>query len=157
MLTFRLADLHDADLYFEWANDELVRQFSYSKENITYENHIAWFKRQLTSGMTFLYLFEDDSNVPVGQVRIQMSSNNTAVIGVSTARMSRGLGYGSQFIRIASYNFLLHYPNHTLHAYIMKENKASLKVFIKAGFTILSEKIVDGVLSNILYKKTCEL
>lgn len=155
-LNFRFANIRDANLYFEWANDELVREFSYSKANITYADHVAWFTKELASGMTFFYLFENEMNIPVGQVRIQMKLNNIAVIGVSIAKDNRGRGYGSRLIKIASDNFLFTHPDQTIHAYIIKENKSSLKAFMKAGFILLSESIGDGMLSNVLYKdKPC--
>lgn len=43
----RKATIADMDLLFEWANDPLVRQNSFTTEKITYEEHQRWFWKAL--------------------------------------------------------------------------------------------------------------
>jgi hypothetical protein len=39
MLSFKKASLDDMRLYFEWANDSIVREQSYNSGTIDLENH----------------------------------------------------------------------------------------------------------------------
>jgi len=152
MLTFRFAGPDDLNTYFEWANDALVRQFSYNTMPVIYEEHIKWFERQLNEGKTWFYIFEDDISSPVGQVRIQNLENNTAVIGVSVDGKHRGYGYSSQMIEMATQDFLLKNHNYSISAYILKVNEASYRSFLKAGFVLINEQLINGKPSYCLIK-----
>ena len=153
MLTFRLAGIQDLDTYFKWSNDAVVRQFSYNTMHVLYEEHIKWFEQQLSDGKTSFYIFENDLSHPVGQVRIRNQGNNVAVISISVDDTYRGHGYSSQMIEMATHDFLLKNPDDSIAAYILKENAASYRSFLKAGFVLVNEELINGKRSFLLNKR----
>jgi len=40
----RKAERRDADLLFQWVNEDLVRQNSFSTKEILYSEHIRWYE-----------------------------------------------------------------------------------------------------------------
>ena len=134
-ITSRKAIESDLMLYFEWTNDETVRENSYKSEPISLENHSSWFKNKINDEECLMLVFENHINQPIGQVRIQKQDNKSALIGISNDVNHRGKGYASKMIAIASEYFLNEYPDFHINAYIKLENTASEKAFQKAGFT----------------------
>jgi UDP-2,4-diacetamido-2,4,6-trideoxy-beta-L-altropyranose hydrolase len=146
----------ETELYFRWANDEMVRQNSYETGKISYEDHVAWFKRKLISPDCFFYLFMMD-NDPAGQVRIENKEKET-VIGISLDEKFRGKGLASEMLEMACSDFFVKFPNKTVNAYIKQENTASLATFKKAGFAKEEKVQVNGASSIKLSKvRTYEL
>lgn len=134
MITFRKATIADMKLYFDWANDEEVRQRSYQSEPIDWTNHQKWFSSKLEDKSCMLLIFQDEEQRNIGQVRIQLKNENEAIIGISVAENQRGKGYARVMIQQASDEFLIKYPKGIIHAYIKQENKGSKRAFELAGF-----------------------
>ncbi len=132
-LKYRFAREEDVDLYYTWANDKVVRENSYNQEEIKYENHVKWFNNKLKSNDCRFYLFLNNNNEAVGQVRIDKNENEV-VIGISTDKNHRGKGYASEMLNIATDNYLNTYPDRQIVAYIKLKNEVSYKSFIKANF-----------------------
>lgn len=151
MLKFRKANINDVDLYFSWANDQEVRNNSYRSETISFESHVKWFEKKLSSPQTLLLVFEDHFNQPVGQVRIE-NIKDYSIIGISIDKNHRGKGYAVEILKqSAAYYFSL-YPKNYIIAYIKKDNFVSYKSFISAGYEFIDEVIESGVLSYKLIK-----
>ncbi|MBL7884259.1 MAG: GNAT family N-acetyltransferase [Bacteroidia bacterium] len=150
-LKFRFAEIKDTDLYFNWANDIDVRQNSYNQEAINYENHVKWFKSKLNSNNCFFYLFLNNSEDPVGQVRID--KNEEIIIGISVDKKFRGKNLSSQMIRMASDDFLKNNTGAVINAYIKENNEASYKSFINAGFIEKEVVLINNHNSYKLCKK----
>lgn len=149
---FRFAKESDVDLYYKWSNDSVVRKNSYNQDEITYESHVKWFNSKLQSPVCFLYLFLNETNQPIGQVRIDNNGKET-VIGISIDEHYRGKKLGALLIQMASDDYLKNHPKENIVAYIKQENSASYNSFIKAGFgkeEIVTEK---GIKSCKLFKK----
>lgn len=151
-LHFRLAGESDVDLYYEWANDILVRQNSFNQNPVTYENHVKWFHSKLTSKECFFYLFMNGENRPVGQVRIDKKGDEV-IIGVSIDEAFRGKSLGVEMIEKSSLDYLQKHPFETLVAYIKVENTASNTIFKKAGFIDEEVVVEQGYKSYKLHKK----
>jgi RimJ/RimL family protein N-acetyltransferase len=132
-LHFRFATEHDVDLYFEWANDITVRQNSFIQDEISYANHVYWFNSKLQSSACNFFLFLNSTNENVGQIRIDISNNET-VIGISIDKNHRGKGYATEMLIQATNHYLSNHPSETIIAYIKKENTASYRSFVNAGF-----------------------
>jgi len=45
MVILRKVKISDAKILFEWANNESIRKFSFSKEEIIWDAHIEWLKK----------------------------------------------------------------------------------------------------------------
>jgi predicted acetyltransferase len=109
----------------------------------------------MASAGCLIYIFSDDENKLIGQIRIEMmlaSSIENALISISVDQKARGRKYASQMISLASSDYKRLYPSTSILAYIFKEHIASVKSFINAGYIMLREEIVKGIPSYILVK-----
>lgn len=149
---FRFANNTDADLYFKWANDIVVRSNSYNQNEVNYNDHILWFNTKLAANNCFFYLFLNASNTPVGQVRIDKTEKET-IIGISIDEHFRGHGLATILLNLATDNYLTNFSNEIIIAYIKLSNQSSYKSFIKAGFEMKDIKEVNGCKSYTLFKK----
>ena len=149
---FRFAKESDVDVYYKWTNDPLVRSNSYNQDSVEYDNHVKWFLSKLNSKACHFYLFFNEENIPVGQVRIDTNEKET-VIGVSIDEAFRGKSIGSEMLKKSTEDYLHKHPSAIIAAYIKQENTASYNIFKKAGFS--NEEIVSeqGIKSYKLYKK----
>ena len=132
-VSFRLATADDADLLFSWVNDAKVRKNSFSSDDISYEEHIEWFTRVLSSEDTEIFIYRVNEE-HVGQVRLQYAKN-TATISYSIAAKFRGQGFGKRMIHdIAEHLQLLHPEVSVLVAKVKGDNIASQKIFESEGY-----------------------
>jgi RimJ/RimL family protein N-acetyltransferase len=151
-LKMRFAELMDADLYFKWANDRLVRKNSFNQTEIDLNQHVHWFKSKLNSEDCFFYLFFNEMDSAVGQVRIDKSGEEV-VIGISIDENHRGKSLGTIMLNQACNDYLSKFPQADIIAYIKEENVASINQFSKAGFiNMQSVKINDC--KSYKFKKT---
>ncbi|SEP56892.1 GNAT family N-acetyltransferase [Flavobacterium urocaniciphilum] len=152
-ISFRKATEKDMMLYFDWTNDASVRENSYQSGAISLENHQNWFQNKIKDATCSMLVFENHLGNAIGQVRIQNTENNTAIIGISNDKNHRGKGYASEMIRLAAESFLMLHPEVTISAYIKLENTASEKAFKKAGFELESVLNYENIPSFHYIKK----
>lgn len=152
-LIFRFAQDEDCDLYYQWANDEVVRKNSFNQEAIQYENHVQWFKAKLKAVNCYFYMFFDrETNSPAGQVRIDKSGDEV-IIGISIDEHFRGKSLGLEMLGKATLDYHHQNPEATIIAYIKTENIASYKLFKKAGFGDEETSLYQGNQIYKLFKK----
>lgn len=151
-LKLRFAEVSDVDLYYDWANDEVVRQNSYNSAEINYEQHVNWFTNKLNSKECFFYLFMNQKNFPIGQVRIDKSNTET-IIGISIDKKFRGKGLGIEMLNKSCNDYFIKFPKEEIIAYIKEENTASINQFTKAGFVKKENVLVSGCNSYRFIKK----
>lgn len=154
-ITFREANKTDVDIYFKWANDPLVRLFSYNSELISLDDHVRWFLDKLDDGKCHLYIFQNSSQQNIGQVRIQQTDETNSVIGLSIDEEFRGKGFGTQMLELSANFFLSRIPNSTIHAYVKCENEFSKRIFEKAGYKLIGE-VVYQKLRSYHYTKNAD-
>jgi len=65
----------DCDLLFKWRNTEKVREASLTTEEIKYQDHLSWFKKQI-SGMGRVNLLFCTGDVPLGVVYFEVDPKN---------------------------------------------------------------------------------
>lgn len=153
ILTIRKANTEDCDLYFQWANDPLVRLQSFDTATIDYHVHVEWFNERINNPNFCFYIFHNEEHQSIGQVRITKSNYNIAIIGVSIDSMHRGNSYASQILNTASNIFLTENPNWFLYAYIKICNLTSIHSFIKANY-IFEKELTYQNEPSVLYIKT---
>jgi RimJ/RimL family protein N-acetyltransferase len=134
MLTFRKAIQSDVALYFEWANDLIVREQSYNSEQIDFESHKKWFESKVEDDSCMLLLFQNEEKLNVGQIRLQKENEKEALIGISIAAEHRGKGLAKEMLFLASDYFLENNKGCLINAYIKEQNRSSKQAFEKAGF-----------------------
>jgi RimJ/RimL family protein N-acetyltransferase len=132
-LTYRFAAKEDADIYFKWVNNPLVRANSFKQDPIRYEDHVKWFHARVDSPSSFLYLFLNSESQPVGQVRID--KGRETIIDISVDENFRGRSYSSEILKMACTDYISRSVGDVIFSYIKKTNTASYKSFIKCGFS----------------------
>lgn len=127
----------DIDLLFQWANDKEVRKNSFSTQNISYENHMKWFREVLKKDSIIQFIFIHE-NQPIGQARITVYGT-TAEIGYSICAEKRNMGFGKEMLALLILKIRQDFPNiKQLRAKVKQENAASQKVFSDLGFMMKS-------------------
>jgi RimJ/RimL family protein N-acetyltransferase len=156
MLSFRHANLDDAEMIFNWANDISARLNSYNKEQISWEAHLSWFQNKIKSETSVFYIFSNNENEQVGFVRFDLNDINkgTSIISIVIDAEHRGKGLASKMVKLASEDFQMKNSFLQIVAYVFNSNKASLRGFINAGFNVKEEVIINEILSTILIKES---
>jgi RimJ/RimL family protein N-acetyltransferase len=147
-ITYRLANINDLETYFKWLNDPQVREFSFSSDKISFEEHCLWFKDKLSNQNFFFYIFQNNQNQLIGQVRIQKTEQYQSTIGISVCSEHRGYGYGKEMLKLATLHFFNLNPNFEINAFIKKENNSSRKIFQSAGFKLVKELLYSNYKSD---------
>jgi spore coat polysaccharide biosynthesis protein SpsF len=145
MLRFRFATEHDINLYFEWANDYEVRKNSLSNHEISYETHVIWFTKNINNPNVFMYLFSNEMDENVGQVRIE-KKDEWVIVSQSVAKEHRGKKYSTEMLFVATNNYLSKFPANTIVSIVKKENTASLVMAEKSGFKSYGVKGQDWII-----------
>ncbi len=134
-LTMRAATHEDSRDIWAWRNDPEVRKQMFSKEVIPFSSHQKWFKQKLEDGQSIIYVFEDQGQTKVGQVRFDMEDDNTASVSVNLNPQFIGRGWGTEIITQATQALLnANSDISTVQAEVLKDNTVSQKVFSKAGY-----------------------
>lgn len=145
----------DSRKVFDLANDEVVRNWSYSSSKIDWEAHQKWFAGKINDTNCVFFAVEADGNF-AGQVRFDiMPEDSSAVIGISIAKEMRGLGLSSFILEKALNEFrkLARPDVETVKAYIKNENTASMKAFEHAEYEFSQEVVVKGRKSKLYIRK----
>jgi RimJ/RimL family protein N-acetyltransferase len=148
----RKAKLSDLNLYFEWTNDPATRSNSFNTQEVDYQGHTNWFSRKIDDKKALLLVFENEKNIPVGQIRIEQKTDEN-IVGISIDKNFRGLGLAVPMLTSACEAFFTEFQAKNIHAYIKKTNLASLNSFKKAGFEVIEELLVNDEPSCLLEKK----
>lgn len=138
----------DADIIWRLANDPLARKNSVNQEQIEWDTHVSWYEKALNDKNTCIYLAMVSSDV-VGYVRFN-KQGKSAIISISLGENFRGKGYGIKVLTSGIKKFVLTSGVTELVANIRKNNEASNKLFLKAGFKQVAD-LAEDVFS---YKKT---
>lgn len=160
-LVFRAVSLEDQQLLWQWANDPIVRRFSFAKEPVPLSEHVPWFSRVLSNPNEKIFIFENLNGTPVGQVRFRIQGCE-AVVSITVASEFRGQGYGGNMLQAALNELFRQQDVHVVHAYVLPENTASRKLFLRAGFRISGEVVfgnttaLDLVITRPEFKESSE-
>lgn len=139
-LEFRKATIKDSRLLFDWSNDDLVRQNSFSSDKLIFENHNQWFTDKLKDE-NHLFLIAMVGNHEVGLVRYTIHNEHT-VVGISISKQFRGKQLAARFL-VESAKEYFKTNALPIFAYIKKQNIASVKSFENAGYMFLKETKVN--------------
>lgn len=99
-----------------------------------------------------MLVFENESKIPVGQVRLERE-NSIGVISISVDDAYRGAGYSVPMLKQAATFYFSKFVDDVIHAYIKKVNQASVKSFEKAGFSFDQDVIINEEPSLRMVKK----
>ena len=144
----RIARREDVDSVYNLANDPIIRQMSFSSNNIAYEDHVRWFEKKINDPNCLFYLFFDGINL-VAQIRFERYSYDSAKVSISIALSYRGQGLAKDFMAEALAAACAKWRLSEVRALVKVDNVASNKFFLKCGFVF--EKIINhkGYESNV--------
>lgn len=142
-LSLREADIKDAELLFNWANEIDVRKNSINQEPIVWENHLKWFTKKLNDSETKILILMSEEKL-LGQIRIDLIDSYWN-IDYSIENQYRGKGLGNEIVKLV----LNKYEDFKFKATVKKQNKASTKVFANLGFK--KEQIDSDVFDYFKY------
>lgn len=143
-VSLREATILDSKLLFEWANDNAVRQSSFSPSSINFNDHISWFEKKLKSKKTKIYIATIKYNEPIGQIRID-EIEDYWLIDYSLDKSFRGLGFAKKLLKL-----LIEMNSEKIFmAKVKSENIPSQKVFENLHFSK-----IDNLKNTITYKFT---
>jgi RimJ/RimL family protein N-acetyltransferase len=147
-IKFRKAILSDIDQYFKWLNEPSVREKSFNSDIVIWEDHVNWFQEKINDPNYMFYIFYNNLNQNLGQVRINKINNVDSVIGVSISEEHRGYGYGSLFLIDACNDYFTLNPNSIINAYIKCDNSKSKKIFENAGFNFQNKIVYNNLTTD---------
>ncbi|NOS67203.1 MAG: UDP-2,4-diacetamido-2,4,6-trideoxy-beta-L-altropyranose hydrolase [Candidatus Peribacteraceae bacterium] len=142
-LTVRDATIDDARLLHEWANDPVIRESSFSPDQISWETHKKWIEGKLADKNSKIFIGMDGDR-PVGQIRFDIRNDGDAEIDIHLAPEARGKGYGTPLIEEGLKRFFKATTSGAVHAFAKTDNDASRKAFLKAGFKELGKETLRG-------------
>jgi RimJ/RimL family protein N-acetyltransferase len=141
-LTVRRVSAADAALLWEWRNDDLVRQNSFSTAPIPWDDHQRWLAARLASPATVIYIIEDGQG-PVAQVRYERRADE-ADVGISVAASARGRGYGRAALTETLEDACAALGVRRIVALVKEDNVPSRRAFEGAGFDLLGSVLAHG-------------
>jgi UDP-2,4-diacetamido-2,4,6-trideoxy-beta-L-altropyranose hydrolase len=130
----------DIQKTFEWATNPTIRNFSFNKDVIKYEEHINWFMNKIKSNSCF-YLIAETNGEAIGSIRFDINENE-AVINylLDTNFHNKGLGIvllkkGVAFLKAEGKRGI-----ENVIGFVMPENIPSVKTFERLGYSKHVEK-----------------
>lgn len=136
MLRLRKATIEDAEKYYSWVNDPVVREQSFNSSIIDLDSHKHWFASALEDDAFFMCICQNEIGEDIGQVRIvkQEEKSNEALISISIDSNHRGKGYAKKILMLSTDLFFKVNQGYLINAYIKEGNLSSKLAFENAGF-----------------------
>ena len=145
-ITIRDARPNDSQLYYNWANDPIVRRMAFHSEPIPLESHCKWFEEKLKSEKSHLTVCYS-GNTPIGQVRFDEVREGEYEIDISVDSEFRSKGLGREMLKVALDYVHDKYQINSFLAEVKVENIPSQKMFMSVGF------VVKKIENQIIYYK----
>ncbi|MDW2402507.1 GNAT family N-acetyltransferase [Vibrio sp. 1262-1] len=145
-MDIRKAEKCDLMVLFDWANSKLVRENSFSKNEISINEHRDWFFKKLEDSNSYIYLGVEEGTL-IGQVRFDRK-NSSAVyeIDIHISPRFHGNGFGNTLLKLAINRFAKDCDSvKTIESVIFSDNKASQRCFEKNDFTFIQELTINEI------------
>ena len=135
-----LANENDVEITFKWASDRKVRQFSFNKGEILFEEHKSWFIVKLLDPNCFYFMFLRGAE-RVGSIRIDYNEeSNIGLISYLIGSDFHGMGYGTKILQLIEELVLTKFEIMQLKGLVMKSNDASVRIFNKLGYDLVLDQ-----------------
>lgn len=131
-VTARGATLSDARMLFEWRNDEETRARSRTGQPLEWEAHRGWLEQSVKDPCRLLLVVEDRGE-PFATVRWDRADPTSWMVSMTVAPSRRGQGLASSALAAAERALEAPRP-HRLLADVHLDNRASLRIFARAGY-----------------------
>lgn len=132
-MKIRRANNEDLLICFEWANDSLVREQSYSQNSISLQEHTKWFYQKINDRNIFFYIMQIDE-MPIAQIRFQVNGNE-ATLGYLVDAKVRNKGLGTSVLSFGIEKFISDFQKPVdIVGFVKKSNVPSQRSFEKLAF-----------------------
>lgn len=137
----------DVESTYNWVNDTNIRQFSFSKDPVSLEQHEKWFLEKITS-MNCNYYIAKINTQPVGSIRFDVQGSNATLSYLIDSSL-HGKGLGKIILSYGIGRLEKDRPDiKIVKGLVMQENKASIRIFESLNF----EKEINKT-NLVFYKK----
>ena len=145
MLTIRKVQQSDSDILLQWRNNPEVYKYALNPEPVKECDHQDWFKKALINPRCIFYMGLSDG-IPCGSVRYQLSENLIeAEVSISVSPDFWGKGIASQIMQLGEKALKRDSSVKRIHAIVLSENIASMKLFERANFEPLLTKFKKDI------------
>jgi RimJ/RimL family protein N-acetyltransferase len=131
----RPATAEDCRLIFGWRNDPFIIARGSKQTAVAWAEHSAWFAESLAVADRRRLFIVERGGVPVGLVRFDREVASSTTISVYLAQEHTGRGVGVAAIKAGCRRIREEWDVRRILALIRNDNAASLKAFVKAGFS----------------------
>lgn len=143
-LILRIASLEDIDVILLWENNPEHWLVSNTREAFSREDIVSFISAEndLANANQLRLMAFDENKMPVGCIDLfDYDLRNSRVgLGILVDKQYRGMGYAKEMLQLVI-EHCLHVLNlNSLHAEILEENSASVKLFEGAGFELSGTK-----------------
>jgi UDP-2,4-diacetamido-2,4,6-trideoxy-beta-L-altropyranose hydrolase len=147
-VTFRNANLDDAEQLLAWRNDPEVRSVLFDTDQVSLATYQTWLGRKLDKDDCCLWIAETSKGQPIGQVRLDFDSSQQASICLSLDHTRRAKGLGRAIIEKACELGFEENPQlDSIVAQITPGNVASERAFRSVGFVQTQPTMVNKKLA----------
>ncbi len=133
----------DFRLIWDWANDPVTIANSFESAAIPWEQHREWCEDKMNNPRCSFWIACSRNLGQLGVVRFDQKDGE-ATISVSLGPHARGRGYGRKIIRLACDQLFQSSEVNLVRALIKPANRASIRVFERAGFRRDVSTMVKG-------------
>lgn len=140
---FRRATNNDLMVTFKWAQEPLIRQFSFNQQEISKTEHESWFDGKITDSNCYYFMLETSHGKAIGSFRIDvLPEQSTGVISYLLDPEFHGKGWGIALL-VLGQDAAKQSGIKTLIGEVMPENSSSSAIFVKLGYDaeVLSDRI----------------
>ena len=139
----RKATKNDLKVTFKWAQEPLIRQYSFNRNEISNAEHELWFNAKLTDSNCHYFILETTYGKAIGSFRIDvLSEQTTGVISYLLDPEFHGKGWGIALL-VLGQSAAKQTGITSLIGEVMPENSSSSAIFVKLGYDaeVLSDRI----------------
>lgn len=131
----RKANKQDLIKTFEWANDPVIRKYSFKRNPIEFSDHCKWFFSKLDSNQTEYFILEVNNEM-AGSIRFDLDKNISAgKISYLIDPSFAGKGLGTKLLRMGEEKIKESRPEiKKLYGLVFVENSASIRIFEKLNY-----------------------
>jgi predicted acetyltransferase len=144
------ATINDMLDIFELANDEVVRRNSFNQEKININDHKKWFIKKINDPNCLFLIFKNHEEQFIGSVRFDLDKNylpNNYIISIQISKNFRGKNIANPILKQSIEEFHKVFKDSIIIAKIKNDNIASIKIFKKNNFIVISENKQENYVS----------
>ena len=134
-MLIRNVNSKDCDIIFEWRNNKLTREMFIKNHEITYQEHLQWFKETLNNPLRYLYIGEIQGK-KIGICRFDIDKGKiNSDVSININPDFRGKGFGKKLLTAAIKSFET-VNQSELTALVKINNNQSKRIFEYANFEV---------------------